>query len=176
MSSCKRAWGFVMRTERWLGAWVCLAAALALAACPGKLSNKDEFEAYDLLHGDAGMGSDVGVAGNAGSGNTAGSSASDGCGDVVARIFEPSCGGTGCHSAVAPQQDLDLVSPGVASRVVGKSAKQCLQLLADPQHPEQSLMYQKLMTKPKCGAQMPLARPALSNADVACVLSWIAAQ
>jgi hypothetical protein len=153
-----------------------LAGALAaLGGCPGELSNKEEFEAYAASHGDAGAppshaGSSSGTAGNTGA---AGSGA---CGDVVTRIFAGSCGGTGCHSAVGAQQGLDLVSPGVASRVVGVAAKQCLQVLADPANPEQSLMYTKLLTRPDCGAQMPLARPPLSSKDVACVRDWIAAQ
>ena len=147
-----------------------VATLCLLAACPGELPNKAEFEAYEAAHGDAGA-PPMNTAGT--SSSSAGSGA---CGDVVARIIVPSCGGTGCHSALAPQQDLDLVSPGVATRVVGIPAKGCLQLLVDPENPEQSLMYQKLLPKPTCGAQMPLARPALSSADVACLLSWIAAQ
>jgi hypothetical protein len=151
---------------------VALAGTLCLlTGCPGELPNKAEFEAYAAAHGDAGATNQAGT-----SSGTAGSAGNGACGDVVARIFVPTCGGTGCHSAMAPQQDLDLVSPGVASRVVGVQAKQCLQVLVDPQNPEQSLMYQKLFTKPACGAQMPLARPALSSSDVACVLAWIAAQ
>jgi hypothetical protein len=94
---------------------------------------------------------------------------------VVTRIFVPTCGGTACHSATAPQQDLDLVSPGVATRLVGVQAKQCLQALVDPANPEQSLLYQKLLPKPACGAPMPLARPPLSSADVAGVLAGITA-
>ena len=155
-----------------------LAALLAivgpLAGCPGRLENKAEFDAYAEAHGDAGAGDGMNVAGT--SPGAAGTSSNSACGDVVARIFVPSCGGTGCHSAMAPQQDLDLVSPGVAARVVGVPAKACLQKLADPANPEQSLLYQKLAIKPPCGAQMPLARPALSSADAACVLEWIAAQ
>lgn len=157
-------------------------AALAfgwLAGCPGELPNKSEFEAYAEAHSDAGAStsSEAGTGpGVAGSANTAGSTASSTCGDVVTRIFEPSCGGTGCHGANAPQQDLDLVSPGVASRVVGVPAKACLQTLVDPANPEQSLLYQKLASRPACGAQMPLARPALKPADIACILEWIAAQ
>lgn len=153
-------------------------ALAALGGCPGELSNKEEFEAYAASHGDAGAppsqaGSSSGSAGSMG---TSGTSSSTACGDVVTRIFAGSCGGTGCHSAVGAQQGLDLVSPGVASRVVGVAAKQCLQVLADPANPEQSLMYTKLLTRPDCGAQMPLARPPLSSADVACVRDWIAAQ
>ena len=171
VSRSNRLLGFAKRAW-WLAA---LAGALSpLAGCPGQLDNKAEFEAYAEAHGDAGASDGMNTAGT--SPGSAGTSTSGTCGDVVARIFVPSCGGTGCHSATAPQQDLDLVSPGVAARVVGTPAKACLQTLADPARPEQSLLYQKLAVKPPCGAQMPLARPALSSADVACVLSWIAAQ
>jgi hypothetical protein len=150
-----------------------LSALCLLAGCPGELANKAEFEAYAAAHGDAGAPAMTNEAGT--SSGIAGSAPSGACGDVVARILVPSCGGTGCHSALAPQQGLDLVSPGVAERVVGATGKQCLQLLVDPQNPEQSLMYQKLLPKPMCGAQMPLARPPLSSADVACMLTWMSA-
>ena len=100
----------------------------------------------------------------------------DPCGDVVTRIFVPSCGGTGCHDATGPQQDLDLVSPGVAARVVGVPGLGCASTLADPANPEASLLYQKLSPTPPCGSPMPLARPELSEEDAACVLAWIAAQ
>lgn len=165
-------WRRIARRSWWLG--VVLAALGSLAGCPGVLENKAEFDAYAEAHGDAGAHDGMNVAGT--SPGTAGTSSNGACGDVVTRIFAPSCGGTGCHSAVAPQQNLDLVSPGVAARVVGVPAKACLQTLVDPANPEQSLLYQKLAVKPPCGAQMPLARPALSSADVACVLGWIAAQ
>jgi hypothetical protein len=182
MNNYKQASESAMRTEQsksqglvgsawWLAAL--LGVVGSLAGCPGQLENKAEFDAYAEAHGDAGA-NGMNVAGT--SPGTAGTASNGACGDVVTRIFAPSCGGTGCHSAVAPQQDLDLVSPGVAARVVGIPAKACVQTLADPAHPEQSLLYQKLAIKPPCGAQMPLARPALSSADVACVLSWIAAQ
>jgi hypothetical protein len=167
---------------------LCLAGVLVLlTACPGELNNKAEFEAYAATHPDAGApamteaGGGSAASGSAGSSTTAGSAnapgtaGNDACGDVVERIFVPSCAGTGCHSDTSPQQDLDLVSPDVKSRVVGVPGKQCLQVLVDPQNPEQSLLYQKLLVRPDCGAQMPLARPPLSNAEVACVLAWIAA-
>ncbi len=177
-----------MRIEPLSWPWF-VASALALClltGCPGKLSDKQEFLDYAPAHPNSGC--DTAAAGSGGGGGaaspSAGSSASSGaggtngspCGDVVARIFVPTCGGKGCHSAAAPQQGLDLVSPDVASRVVGVPAKVCGSFLADPQNPQASLMYQKLLTKPKCGAQMPLARPALSQSDVACVLEWIGAQ
>jgi hypothetical protein len=135
------------------------ASLTALAGCPGTLADKERFlvDAGDLDGGDK-------------------DAANGACGDVVTRIFIPSCGGTGCHSALAPQQGLDLESPGVASRIVGVIAKGCPVKLADPANPNGSLMYQKLSSSPPCGAQMPLARPPLSDADAACIFDWIVAQ
>jgi len=167
-----------MRTELTsVPRFVALALALSLlSGCPGELSNKEEFVAYAAAH--PSTGGSAATMGEAGAPPTvtAGTSNASPCGDVVARIFVPTCGGTGCHSATASQQGLDLVSPDVASRVVGVSAKVCGSVIADPQNPQASLMYQKLLPLPKCGAQMPLARPPLSSSDVACVLEWIAAQ
>ena len=143
--------------------WLLAFGALSLfVGCPGTLRDKELYEAaLDGGHGPKGAegGAEAGP-----------------CGDVVARIFVPTCGGTSCHGTQAPQQDLDLVSPGVASRVVGVTAKGCAVLLADPADPEASLIYQKLAPAPPCGSPMPLARPPLSRADAACVLAWIAAQ
>jgi len=155
--------------------------ALLLVACPGTLDDKQRF----LV--DAGSAGKVGTAGTGGGDDAAapsdaGSDAGDAgpnlgpCGNVVERIFEPSCGGTGCHGATGAQQGLDLVSAGVAQRVVGVPGIGCSATLADPANPEASLIYTKLSPTPPCGSPMPLARPALSDEDVACVLAWIAAQ
>jgi len=175
-----------MRTDR--------SAALALAArfgaglalgvclltgCPGTLDHPERFSVDASSAGRAGNGSagNEDAAAPIEAGAEAGAGPDDGpCGDVVARIFVPSCGGTGCHGATAAQQDLDLVSPGVAERVVGVSGTGCVSTLADPANPEASLLYQKLLPTPPCGSPMPLARPALSDEDVACVRAWIAAQ
>ncbi len=127
----------------------------ALSGCPGTLDDKERF----LVDAGPVDGPDAG-----------------GCGDVPARIFVPSCGDNGCHGANAPQQGLDLVSAGLNGRVVGVQAKTCSGILADPQNAAGSLLYTKLLTRPACGSQMPLAREPLSDADVACVLAWIAAQ
>jgi hypothetical protein len=151
-----------MRTDRPRTWWPCGAALalLALTGCPGTLHDKERFLTDAAApSSDADTGDDPGA-----------------CGDVVTRILVPSCGGTGCHGAMAPQQGLDLVSPGVASRVVGVPGTGCAGTLAAPTDPTSSLLYSKLAPKPSCGSQMPLARPALSDADAACILAWIAAQ
>jgi hypothetical protein len=140
---------------------------LLLTGCPGTLDDKQRFL---VDGGSAGRGSnDAAPPGEPDAGLGP-------CGDVVARIFDPSCGGTGCHGGTGAQQNLDLVSPGVAARVVGVSGVGCASILADPANPESSLIYQKLSPTPPCGSPMPLARPALSDEDAACVLAWIAAQ
>jgi hypothetical protein len=148
------------RTRSWW-LWGAGLALLGLTGCPGTLHDKERFltDAAPSGEGDADAGEDPGA-----------------CGDVVTRIFVPSCGGTGCHGAMAPQQGLDLVSPGVAARVVGVSGTGCTGTLAAPADPANSLLYTKLATSPSCGAQMPLARPPLSSADAACILAWIAGQ
>ena len=151
-------------------------SALLLTGCPGTLDHPERF-----LLAVAGAPGSGGGDSAARAGADAGSDADAGpdngpCGDVVTRIFIPSCGGTGCHGANGPQQDLDLVSPGVAARVVGVPGTGCVSILADPTNPEASLIYQKLSPTPPCGSPMPLARPALSDDDAACVLAWIAAQ
>lgn len=141
------------RLSRVLPLVACLLATV-LSGCPGTLDDKGRF----LV--DAGAEEpDAG-----------------GCGDVPTRIFVPSCGTNGCHGATAPQQGLDLVSAGLTARLVGVQAKTCSGILADPQNPAGSLLYTKLLTRPACGSQMPLAREPLSDADTACVLAWIAAQ
>jgi hypothetical protein len=144
-------------------------AVCFIAGCPGKLEDKQRFVDYIPTEAGAEAGAGAGPA-------SGGGPSADGCGDIIDRVFAPSCGDTGCHGAVAPQQGLDLVSPDVASRVVGIAGKACISVLADPADPEGSLLYKKLLPAPGCGAQMPLARPPISREDAACVLAWIAAQ
>ena len=161
-----------MRTERVALSWLCAvgAALCFLTGCPGKLHDKEGFLLYAATH-DATVHDD---GGHTVPSNVAVDASL--CGDVVTRIFVVQCGDGGCHGELSPQQGLDLVSPGVASRVVGVAAKGCTATLADPSNPQSSFLYQKLAPKPPCGSQMPLARTPLSTADAACLLDWIAAQ
>jgi hypothetical protein len=154
-----------MRTDawRWLS-WAALGCLLLLAAgCPGTLTDKERF----LIDGGLDTSLPLDATAETGSGV---------CGDVVTRIFKPQCGTSGCHGAQAPQENLDLVSAGVAARVVGVNGTECSGVLANPASPETSLLYTKLSSHPPCGAQMPLAAKALSSDDMACVLEWIAGQ
>lgn len=152
-----------------------LSSLAVLAGCPGTLADKDRYFVDGMfVWGDLATIATVPDGGRGDGGSDA--AMSDPCGDVPARLFVPGCGGNGCHGAMAPQNGLDLVSPGIGQRVVGKPATGCVATLADPKNPESSLIYTKLLPNPPCGAQMPLARAPFSNADIACVRAWIAAQ
>lgn len=154
---------------------VSLGIASALTGCPGHLEDKDRFDAV----GSTGAGTTDGAStgSGAGGGADASSSASGGtaCPDIP-MLFVMKCGTAGCHGADSPQQGLDLASPDVASRVVGKMSKECGEPLADPANPDGSVLYKKLKPSPTCGgSQMPLGVP-LSSAETDCVKDWIAAQ
>ncbi len=140
-----------MRTEikaLFVGA-AALTWCLALAGCPGKLRDPGRFT-------DGGLGGGGGAA----------------CPDVPTEILAMKCAGSSCHGATMPQLDLDLVSPGLAERVVGKMAGECKVPLADPADPEGSQLYVKIIGN-ECGGRMPPGTP-LSDSEIACVKEWIA--
>ncbi len=151
-----------MRTDRIVLALFSLGLIAAAAGCPGSLDNKADFL-------DGGLTS-------SGTSASTGSGVVDPCGDVPADILATSCGGNGCHGVKAPQNGLDLESPGVATRVVGVAAKLCPGILAKPSDPANSVIYTKLLADNTCGARMPLAKPALSQQEMDCVKTWIGNQ
>lgn len=151
-----------MRTDRIVLALLSLGLIAAVSGCPGSLDNKADFL-------------DGGLTSSTSSGST-GSGSVDPCGDVPVDILATKCGGTGCHGVKAPQNDLDLESPGVASRVVDHPAKLCSGILAKPSDPANSVIYTKLLEANTCGARMPLARPVLSTKEVDCIKTWIGNQ
>lgn len=113
---------------------------LALTACPGRIDDPDRFKACQL--------------------------------DVEREIFGvgvdggAKCGTAGCHSATSPQNGLDLVTPGVATRIkTGTSTCQGKPLI--------SFMAEKLTMMPACGSPMPLGDP-LTPAEDRCVRDYLA--
>ncbi len=128
---------------------VALSWAVLLAGCPGTLRDPERFTDGGTDGGD--------------------------CPDVPTDIFAAKCAGSSCHGGATPVQGLDLVSDGVASRVVGKAAIGCKGPLADPEKPEDSVLYIKIAPEATCGGRMPPG-PALSDTEIACVKDWIAAQ
>jgi hypothetical protein len=96
------------------------------------------------------------------------------CPDVL-ETFAARCGQEVCHGSMNPAASLDLVSPGVAERVMGQAAKGCGGALADPEDPESSLFYTKLAeATPGCGLRMPLGGTPYTEDELGCVKTWIA--
>jgi hypothetical protein len=128
-----------------------LTSIALLAGCPGKLREPERFR----------------DGGAADSGTN--------CPDVPTEVFAKKCAGSSCHSGATPASNLDLVSPDVASRVVGKTALACKAPLADPADPEASVIFIKISPGDMCGSRMPLGA-ALPDDEIACVKDWIADQ
>jgi len=96
------------------------------------------------------------------------------CPDTL-ETFVARCGQDVCHGSTNPAASLDLVSPGVAERVVGGAAKGCGGALVDFDDPEASLFYTKLAEPtPSCGLRMPLGGAAFTEDELGCVKTWIA--
>lgn len=84
---------------------------------------------------------------------------------------------TGCHGAGGLGQ-LDLLSPGVANRLVGVSSKRCgEQKLIDEKNPGASMLLQVLhldvKSKFSCSSFMPPSGPALSQHEKDCMRKWV---
>ena len=97
-----------------------------------------------------------------------------GC-NPVTLFFGPSCATGLCHSADIQQANLDLASPGMPGRLVGKASNGYPGLLLiDPANPDNSLMYTKTTVNPPGnGFQMPLALDPLTDVQAACLLEWV---
>jgi hypothetical protein len=96
------------------------------------------------------------------------------CPDVPT-LFAKSCGTTGCHDATTKAEALDLVSPGLPSRLVGVPSVEGVGLLIDPSTPAKSVLYTKLLASPPFGARMPTGG-SLDASTAQCVLAWITSQ
>lgn len=71
--------------------------------------------------------------------------------------------------------NLDLASPGMPGRLVGRASNGYPGLLLiDPSNPANSLMYTKTTSNPPGnGFQMPLALDPLTDVQAACLLDWV---
>jgi hypothetical protein len=90
----------------------------------------------------------------------------------VTALLNKSCGLAGCHNATAPQ--IDLASPGVQSRLVGKksTSDECSNRTYVTTDGSPSLLIQKIMDSPPCGLKMPIG-PALTTAETTCLTDWV---
>jgi hypothetical protein len=91
----------------------------------------------------------------------------------VAQAFRNSCGSVACHSKGA--QQVDLLSEGVAGRLIDKPARNiiCKGRTLVATDGSASLLVQKLTQKqPPCGVMMP-ASGTISAQDKQCVFDWV---
>jgi hypothetical protein len=134
-----------------------LVSAIAWAGCAGSLADPAAFSADT---GDAGAPANVDADASAAS-----------CPDVPT-LLAATCGSAGCHDATTKAESLDLVSSGVAARLIGVPSVEGTGLLIAPSTPSQSVVYTKLLATPPFGARMPTGNP-LDAAHIQCVLDWV---
>lgn len=129
-----------------------LAVCLSLTACPGSLEDPDRFEEVEppvpLCAG--------GV-------------------DPVDDILIPKCGDAVCHAAGAmPAGGLDVVTPGLADRLLDVPAIGCLdRTLVSTTSTAKSVLIDRVQDSPECGTRMPLLRPALTQAERTCLSAYV---
>jgi hypothetical protein len=97
--------------------------------------------------------------------------------DVLADVFSKNCGT--CHGAAAPAQNLDLVSLGLAARMVNKPSlcnnRPLIDGILEGDSPT-GLLFDKLWgSVTNCGVQMPAGAPALTPTEMACIKEWAVA-
>ena len=93
----------------------------------------------------------------------------------VETVFEVSCATLGCHNDVTPASGLDLLSPGVDSRVVDVNAMGIgcqSRILVVAGDPNSSYLLDKVLgTIGICDSQMPPL--SLPDSDVEVIRQWI---
>ena len=128
--------------------------AVALAGCPGRLANPEDF---------VGATSDGAPA-----------TCTLGVSAVEAQLIHPRCATANCHDRSGHAGGLDLESPDVASRLLGVRSAMCSgRVLADMNSPASGYFVEKLAGTPSCGGRMPLAAPALTAGELTCVRAWL---
>jgi hypothetical protein len=103
---------------------------------------------------------------------------------VQALFSAKSCTVSGCHASTQPAAGLDLMSAGLADRLLDKSPvagvglqpSMCVganrNYLNGGSDPATGLLLDKVGTTPPCGARMPSGLPPLNNSQMACLRSW----
>jgi hypothetical protein len=146
------------------------AASLALYGCPGSI--------------------DPGLSGTGGSGNSGGGGGTSSVCDAPTMVLQSTdmmkgCGNdAACHGATLKESGLDLVSPGVVARLLGKmpdptTSLSCMsstmQYLIPNTNPAQGLMIDKLNSSPSCGSPMPFPLGNLPAQQRTCLMDWATA-
>jgi hypothetical protein len=83
------------------------------------------------------------------------------------------CAGAECHVGEAPAAGLDLVSAGVAERLLDVPSSCGGAPLVDTSSPGASVLLDRVRAVPQCGAPMPLGGPPLDAVERACLEAWV---
>lgn len=128
----------------------------ALVGCPGRLTDPERFGGGTQRDG-------------------GGSDEDAGADDSVEALLAESCDGSGCHGESSPALGLDLVSPGLAERLVGVPAVGCpTRMLVDEEDRGNSFLLEKVTdAAPECGGRMPLLADALTTEQQDALRTWI---
>lgn len=95
------------------------------------------------------------------------------CEDPAAFVRD-TCGMEGCHVPGNLLGTVDLVSPGVAERLIDQDTLMCEgELLVDSNDPARSFLLDKMNAIPRCGAQMPFLGVPLNARERACVTAFV---
>ncbi|MFK7985606.1 MAG: hypothetical protein AB8I08_06205 [Sandaracinaceae bacterium] len=99
--------------------------------------------------------------------------------DVARRwVLEPSCGSSDCHDAERPSAGLDLVTPGVTSRIMFMTSvhEACAEVpIVTPGIAQGSFLMDKVLAQEgECGDPMP-REGELSLEARRCLVQWIGA-
>jgi hypothetical protein len=135
------------------------AFSLVLSGCPGDLDPR--------LMG-------TGTGGSGGGGNV--------CDGAAMMADTLKCGSNaGCHGSTAMIAGLDLVSAGVAGRLLGRmpdptTSTSCgastMPYIVQGMSPATGLIFDKLNATPTCGSPMPFPLGNLPQADRDCLQEW----
>jgi hypothetical protein len=91
----------------------------------------------------------------------------------VTKLFMMKCGSLGCHAMGGTQ--VDLVSPNVATRLVGKSSSTslpCKGMTLVDSSGGKSLLISKITDPPPCGSLMPVTG-SLTTDERSCLTGWV---
>ncbi|HET6332248.1 MAG TPA: hypothetical protein VFG30_03510 [Polyangiales bacterium] len=167
----------------WQVVWVLLSVG-----CAGELRDPGRFAfLYDNDGGVTDSGSSgTKDAGGSGSGGRSGSGGGGGGGAdasmttppaappmCVTALFKMKCGTIGCHASGGTQ--VDLVSPNVATRLVGKPSSSqllCKNKTLVSATGGDSLLIDKITDPPPCGGLMPVTG-SLTDTERSCLTDWV---
>jgi hypothetical protein len=149
---------------RTLIAWMLATSLPFVAACAGDLKDPERFSKL-IKAQDAGQQADA----SSGTGHDSGVKGAPAC---VVQAFQSTCGTAACHAAGA--QQVDLISNGVAGRLLDQPAKnaKCKGRTLVATDGSASLLVQKLSGTPPCGEAMPEGK-TIAAKDKQCLFDWV---